>query len=310
MGVVLRSAASAVVLVAAACSGTTGGSPSPSPENVTTQPGSPTSSSPTPTASVDSPLPAAEAERVLRSAFAAQRRADTARFTQATRIDAGSQGSLTTAFVGGYRISSNVAQMTMTMKGTGAVSRSLGPAGGKPFRYRQIRGVTFLNVPAWPAPMRKCWMRFSPADISRVTGRQFGETDLPTVHLATLASATATTGTVQGDRTTLHGTVGAVPAAPLFGAEVIKGISKPEALSGRRLPATIVVDGRGVASLELSGGPLADLFETTGQSASASQREVVAATKVLVTYDGFGSPVAVSEPPKRLQVTGNQRTCG
>lgn len=259
------------------------------------------STGPASTRSSGRTLAAAEAGRLFADAFAAHRRADTGQFVQRV-VTAGAHGSLTASSEGGYRISTRVARMRTVVTGQGSLRQQAGALHGVPFEYRFLRGALFQNAAAWPAPIRRCWKRWSAGELGSQVGADIAGPGLPVAGLETLAAVRVTDGSTRPGRTTIRGTVPAAAAVQLFGADVaeLAGTTLPG-----RVPATIVLGKTGIGSLRLDGAPLARLL---GSGKSAAQRAVVGAMSVQVGFGKLGAPYDVAEPPKALQVKAN--TCG
>jgi len=245
-----------------------------------------------------------EAELRLRTAVGAHIRADTAIFTQQMVVDGGPQGRLTTTQQGEYRISTRAATATTTMTGSGQLAQGLGASSGAAVVVRVVGDATYLNSPAWPAEMRRCWMNWTTDQLASQAGGvapAAGES-VPTANLAVLETAKAN----GGEQEFLTGSVAAAEAAQLFGSGVMKMLRKPLT---SRLPATFRIAPAGVEFVTINGKPLAGALEASGQGLSKDELDLVAAMKVTVRYEAWKTPVTVRAPAKSLLLAKGQESC-
>lgn len=162
-----------------------------------------------------------------------------------------------------------------------------------------VGDVGYLQMPGWPASIRSRWLRFTQADISRITGStgaDVGVVIFPPA-LEMLAEAKATNVPVFGN--THYVTVSAPDAIA-----ATPGSSAPRALQNagvdiESLPGTVQV------AVEVVGGVVTSLkfdtievFRDAWKKAGMAQlADAITSIETIVTFTGHGQAVSIAAPP-------------
>lgn len=191
-------------------------------------------------------------------------------------------------FTGGYWLSANSATVTST-------------AFDKKREQVQVRAridgqQVYMQVPAWPEPVRRCWVKLSDDIVDGLVSRTgTGGAPMP-MAIAGLDDARAVDLTGEDLSATIPvGTALAAVAPALIGKA--KGLDVEA-----RTPVTVHLSGGRLTGWQVWGRDVMDVLDESGFPLKGSFRKL-GHTSAKITLSAAGAPVTLQAPPRRLQMS-------
>jgi hypothetical protein len=191
-------------------------------------------------------------------------------------------------FTGGYWLSTNSATVTGTAFDEKREQVKM--------RQRIDGRQVYMQVPAWPKPVQRCWVKLSDDFVDGLVSRTgTGGAPMPTA-IAGLDDARAVD--LMGEDLSATIPVGTALAAV---APALVGKAKGLDLEVRA-PVTVHLSGGRVAGWEVWGRDLMDALDASGFPLKGSFRNL-GHTSAKITLTAAGQSVTPHAPPRRLQMT-------